>query len=374
MRYAVAILGLILMVASLAGVKALQISTLIGFGQKMQAAGPPPESVTTAVAEQQTWEDTITAVASVVSEKGVAVSNDAAGVVSRLYFESGARVKQGQPLVELDTKVERAQLASLRARLKLAERSMERSRALSTSGAVSRSQLDTDESAFESTAADVKALEAQIERKVVRAPFSGRLGIRAVNLGQYLAPGTPLTVLEATDAVYIDFTLPQQYLGKVATGMKVRAFAEKDKPPLAEGVVSAIDPTIDATTRSLKVRATLPDKEELLRPGMFVNVEIVLPQQRTLVVIPQTAVVHAPYGDSIFATEIKPEAKDKKFARQKFVRLGPSRGDFVAVLDGVSAGEEVVTAGAFKLRNGAPLAVSRDDKLHPALSPKPENH
>lgn len=374
MRYAVAILGLILLVASLAGVKALQISTLIGFGQQMQAAGPPPESVNTAIAEQQTWEDTVTAVASVVSEKGVAISNDAPGVVSRLYFESGAYVKQGQPLVELDTKVERAQLASLRARLKLAERSAERSRTLSTSGAVSRSQLDTDESTFESTAADVKALEAQIERKIVRAPFTGRLGLRAVNLGQYLAPGTPLTVLESTDAVYIDFTLPQQYLGTIATGMRVRAFAEKDKPALAEGTISAIDPTIDATTRSLKVRASLPDKDDVLRPGMFVNLEVVLPKQLTRVVIPVTAVMHAPYGDSVFATETKPEAKGKKFARQKFVRLGPSRGDFVAVLDGVTAGEEIVTIGAFKLRNGSPITVSADNKVKPELAPRPENH
>jgi membrane fusion protein (multidrug efflux system) len=375
MRYAIAILGLVLLVASLAGVKAMQISTLMGFGEKMQAAGAPPESVTTAVATQQTWEETIDAVASVVSVKGVALSNDAAGVVSRLYFESGATVKQGQPLVELDTKVERAQLTSLRARLKLAGRSQDRSRALAESGAVSRSQVDIDESAFESQTADVKALEAQIERKIVRAPFSGRLGIRAVNLGQYLAPGTPLTMLEATDAVYIDFTLPQQYLGTVATGMRLRAFAEKEKPALAEGTISAIDPTIDALTRSLKVRASLPGKGDVLRPGMFVNVQIIMPTERTRVVIPLTAVIHAPYGDSVFATEVKPGAPaGRKTARQKFVRLGPTRGDFVAVSDGLAAGEEVVATGAFKLRNGSPLAISKDERLKPELAPRPENH
>jgi membrane fusion protein (multidrug efflux system) len=381
LRYVLAIVGLIALIALLGGVKAAQIGMLINFGKEMEKAGPPPEVVSTTSAELQTWEATLSAVASVVSAKGVALANDAAGVVSRLHIESGAEVKQGQVLVELDTKVERAQLNSLRARRELTETSLARSRALVASGAIPQAQLDADESAYKSIVADQAGIEAEISRKVVRAPFSGRLGLRQVNLGQYLAPGTTVAMLESTDSDYIDFTLPQRDLEKLTVGMAVRAteagVESGDKPVAIDGVISAIDPSIDPVTRAVKVRATVPSKQSQLRPGMFLNVSVILPQKRQVVAVPRTAVVHASYGDSVFVAAPKPKdspSKAEKVAEQKFVRLGEARGDFVVVDEGLKAGEEVVTSGAFKLRNGLPIIIdNKSVKLDPKLAPKPSN-
>lgn len=375
MRYLISIVALIAGLGILAGVKGAQISTLMAAGAEMQKAGPPPEAVSTAKAEEQAWQESISAIASVVSVKGVALSNDAPGTVSRLHLESGAPVKQGQVLVELDSKVERAQLASLRARRAHAELSLKRSEALALSGAVAKSQLDADRSAFESLTADARALEAQIERKIVRAPFSGRLGMREVNLGQYLAPGTRVSVLESTEALYVDFTLPQRHVSTVRVGMPVHARLESTNGAPAEGTISAIEPALDAVTRAVKVRASFATQDDRLRPGMFVNVSVLLPNSPRVVAVPQTAVVHASFGDSVFIVESKPGPGGKPLlsARQQFVRLGTTQGDFVAVLDGVTAGQEVVTAGAFKLRNGAPVAVNDAVKLDPQLAPRPVN-
>jgi membrane fusion protein (multidrug efflux system) len=377
MRYVISILSLVAVLATLAGVKASQISMLMGAGKAMQKAGPPPEVVSTAAVEKQTWEGTLTAVGTVVAAKGVALSNDAAGVVTRLYFESGAAVKQGQILVELDANVERAQLASIRARKDLADTSLQRTRALVNSGSIAPAQLDTDESSLKSLSADESAIGAQIGRKVIRAPFGGRLGIRAVNLGQYLAPGTTITVLEAIQTVFVDFTLPQQQIVNLKVGMQVRASEPGHDAALAEGTISAIEPAVDTVTRTVKVRASLSNRDERLRSGMFVKVKVVLPEQQTLVVIPATAVVHATFGDSVFCVDTKSTTNqvDKKarVARQQFVKLGNSRGDFVSVLAGLTPGEEVVSEGAFKLRNGSSLVINNEVKLDPKLAPHPDN-
>jgi membrane fusion protein (multidrug efflux system) len=305
----------------------------------------------------------------------VAVSNDSPGIVSRIRFESGDHVKQGDVLVELDTSVERAQLASLRAKRELAEISVKRSKALATSGAVAQSQVDADESSFKSLTADASALSAQIARKIVRAPFTGKLGIRQVNLGQYLAPGTTVTTLEAEKSIFIDFRLPQEDLSKLRVGMQVRALTSGAGAPLAVGEITAVDPAIDPMTRTIQVRASLPDDENKLRPGMFLRAEVVLPEKSAVVAVPQTSVVHASYGDSVFISEDKagPSGKPQKIARQQFVRTGATRGDFVSIQDGVSAGQEVVTAGAFKLRNGVPIKVNNQEVPQPSLDPHPEN-
>jgi membrane fusion protein (multidrug efflux system) len=378
MRYVITIATLILTLAILAGLKGAQIAQLIGFGKQMQALGPPPEAVNSAAVQQEDWEQTLSAVATVVSSKGVALSNDAAGVVSKVNFESGASVKLGQPLVEIDARVERAQLESLQARLQLATQSLERTQTLLSSKVSTQAELDAQSSAVKGLVADVKALEAQIERKTVRAPFSGRLGIRAVNLGQYLAPGTTLTVLESADSVFVDFTLPQQALEHIQVGRAVRVRAEADLPPIAEGQISAFDSSVNPVTRALTVRASVPNKEAVLRTGMFVNVEVLLPERTKVLVVPLTAVVRAAYGDSVFLVEPKADAPKGDgppplVAQQQFVRLGASRGDFVAVLDGVSAGQEVVSAGAFKLRNGSPISIKNEVGQTPSLTPHPAN-
>jgi membrane fusion protein (multidrug efflux system) len=376
MRYVFSILALIAVLATLAGVKASQISTLIGAGKAMQKAGPPPEVVGTTKVESRQWEGTLNAVGTIVAAQGVALSNDAPGMVSRLHFESGALVKQGQVLVELDANVERAQLASVLARRALAETSLKRTQSLVQSGALAPAQLDTDESSFKSLTADASTLQAQIDRKIIRAPFSGRIGIREVNLGQYLAPGTRIAVLEAIKPVYVDFTLPQAQLGRLKVGMPVRVFEQAGENLLGEGKLSAIDPAIDAATRSIRLRANLANQDEKLRSGMFVKAAVVMGEKPDLVVVPATALLHASYGDSVFVIEDRPATADKpaaKVAQQKFVRVGESRGDYVAIIEGIKPGEEVVTAGAFKLRNGSSVIVNNEVKLDPSIDPRPIN-
>ena len=303
MRYVIVILGLVVVIGLLVAVKGSQIAMLVGMGEQMKKAGPPPEVVSTAPAKKQTWEVTLAAVASVISARGVEVSNDAPGIVSRLHFDSGDTVKKGDVLVVLESGVERAQLASLRARRELADTSSRRSQALAQSGAIAQSQVDADVSQLKSLSADVNALGAQIERKIIRAPFAGKLGMRQVNLGQYLAPGTTVTMLESAEATFIEFTLPQQHLPKLQVGMPVRVLASGSSAPVAMGVLSAIDPAVDPLTRNIKLRASLPEATTGLRPGMFLRVEVVLPEKAEVVAVPQTAVVHASYGDSVFTGE-----------------------------------------------------------------------
>lgn len=375
MRYVVTVLALLALVGGLAGVKYKQISMLMAAGKRAEKIGPPPEAVGTAIARPDTWGDSLEAVGSIAAARGVTLSNDAPGIVSGIHFESGQVVTQGQVLVDLDSQVERAQLASAAARRDLAWVNADRTRALVASQALSKSVQDNDDAVLKTSHADLDALKAQIARKEVRAPFSGRLGIRQINLGQYLNPGTPIAVLEAIDTVYVDFTLPQQRLSDLAIGMPVRIQIDGAPLPPQDGKVEAIDPEIDAATRSIKLRATIPNKEGKLLPGMFANVALLLPTERAVLTVPLVAVVHASYGDSVFVVEDKSrdDGVTKKIARQQFVRLGETRGDFVSILDGIKAGDEVVTAGAFKLRNNAPVTVNNAIQPRAELSPHPEN-
>jgi membrane fusion protein (multidrug efflux system) len=375
LRAVVIVAAPLLLLVALGVIKFSQISRLIHAGAAAKKAGPPPEAVSTRNAERATWELTLHAVGNVVSAKGVAVANDAPGVVSAIRFDSGDTVKQGQVLVQLDASVERAQLASIRARRGLAETSLARSRQLTATGVLSQSQLDADAAAAKGLAADEAALAAQIDRKVIRAPFAGKLGLRQVNLGQYLAPGTTIAVLESADADYVDFTLPQENLALLHVGMKVRATPEGAKEPV-EGTISAVNPTVDPVTRNVVVRARFPPANSPLRPGMFLSVAVVLPEEKQVIAVPATAIVHASYGDSVFVVADKraEDGKPRKVAVQKFVKVGDSRGDFVDVLSGLEPGEAVVSSGAFKLRNGLPVAI---DNTHagepPKLAPNPPN-
>jgi membrane fusion protein (multidrug efflux system) len=384
LRILVVIVALVLLIGTLAFIKFSQISMLMNMGKAMALSGPPPESVSSAVAQTQSWQAQITAVGSIAPVKGVALSNDSPGIVTKINFESGDMVKQGQVLVELDTSVERAQLASAIARHDLALITVNRSRALVKEQVTSQSQLDNDESTVKSSATDAEALQAQISRKIVRAPFSGRLGIRAVNVGQYLTSGTTLTVLQAIGALYVDFSLPQQQLTQITLGMPIKAAIEGSADAGVDGTISAIDPTIDSTTRMIKVRAAIPNPGDKLSPGMFADVAVLLPGSGTVVTVPLTAVVHAAFGDSVFVVEDKKadspgakttaDGKPIKNARQQFVRLGEARGDFVSIDNGVKAGDEVVSAGAFKLRNNSPILVNNSLQTEPELNPHPENH
>jgi membrane fusion protein (multidrug efflux system) len=383
MRYIVAFIALVAVVGGLAAVKYNQISLLIATSHAMERAGPPPEAVSTSIVRSDTWQETLDAVGSVAAARGVTLSNDAPGVVSAIHFESGAIVHQGQVLVELDSNVERAQLASMVARKELAQINAGRTRALVATEAIPRSQQDNDDAVVKTSRSDLDVVSAQIARKVVRAPFTGKLGIRQINLGQYLNPGTAIAVLEATDTVFVDFTLPQQRLKTVALGMPVRIVVEGEGVAPVNGTVSAIDPSIDPVTRSIKLRASLPNGDEKLLPGMFAQVSVLLPAKHDVVIVPVSAIVHASYGDSVFVVEDHKDdagnqikARDgsaAKFARQQFVKVTETRGDFVAIGGGVTVGQEVVSAGAFKLRNGVPVGVNNAVQAKPELSPHPEN-
>jgi membrane fusion protein, multidrug efflux system len=381
-RILVVAAGLLLIIGALAGVKAAQIGSLIGMGKKMEAMGPPPEAVGAAVAKAESWETSLSAVGTISGLRSVTLANEVPGTVTRIRFESGEIVREGQVLVELDAEVERAQRASAKARRDLAATHAERVRALVRGGAATRAQLDEAETQLATATTDFAALSAQLDRKVVQAPFKGRVGIRAVNVGQFLTPGTPLTTLDAIGAVFADFSLPQEELATIAVGMPVRVASEGARGEDAvQGNITAIEPTVDPVTRSVKVRALLPSRAQ--RPGMFVNVEVIKPKRASLVAVPATAVVHASFGDSVFIIEPKPpgspgmaktpDGKPVEKARQQFVRLGPTRGDFVAISKGVNAGQRVVTAGAFKLRNGSPVVVDNRVMPKPELDPKPEN-
>jgi membrane fusion protein (multidrug efflux system) len=374
--------GVLALLGGLGGVKVAQIESLIAYGHAAVAAGPPPEVVGTTKAMQETWENRLFSVGTIAPARGVTVSNDAAGVVSTIKFQSGQTVRHGEVLVELDSRVERAQLVSLRAQLTLARVSAERARALFKDNAVPKAQLDSAESVMQSATANAAALQAQIDRKTVRAPFDGRLGIRLINLGQYLNPGTGITDLQSTDANFVDFTLPQQQLKQIAVGMVVR-INEGLPGPRAEATVAAIDPTLDPMTRSGRVRAAVRKMDGLVSPGMFVNVSVVLPEKRNVTLVAATSLIHASFGDSVFAVEERtddkgallagPDGKPALLARQQFVKTGEARGDFVEIVEGVRQGQEIVAQGAFKLRNGAPVRINNSVKVEPQLVPRLEN-
>jgi membrane fusion protein (multidrug efflux system) len=381
-RYLLVAAGLLVVIGLLAGIKGAQIGKLIGMGKQFQAMGPPPEAVGSAPAQADTWETTVSAVGSISSLRNVAVSAEVPGTVSKIRFESGQIAKEGQVLVELDAEVERAQMASADARRDLANRNVERSRKLAAGNVISKAQLDEIEAQSKTATTDTAALRAQLERKIIRAPFRGRLGIRAVNVGQYLTPGTTVTTIDAMGGTFVDFTLPQEELALVAVGLPVRVTMEGAKEALT-GTISAIDPSVDLTTRNVKIRAAIPELPGTPRPGTFVTVDVIKPTKADVVAVPATAIVHAAFGDSVFVIEDKkpgspgmaktPDGKTVKVARQQFVRTGAARGDFVAITKGVSPGQQVVSAGAFKLRNNAPVVVDNTVQAKPQLAPHPEN-
>lgn len=376
MRFLVVTLGILAIIGGLAAIKFKQISGLINMGKAMQAAGPPPEVVATAPVTEQDWENEISAVGTVSAGRGVTVSNEVPGEVRAIRFDSGAVVKAGQVLVELDSSVERAQLRSAIARRDLAKIQTERTRKLVDQKAATQAELDSNASELESSSADVAALEAQIQRKVIKAPFAGKLGIRQINLGQYLSPGTTITDLQSQEAVHVDFSLPQNELPRIAVGQAVRVELSGGEGSF-DASIGAIEPTLDQITRSIKVRAVVGESKVKLSPGMFVTVHVILPEKRHVLIVPATAVVHASFGDSLFVVEDSANAgggKPGKVGRQQFVKVSGARGDFVSIADGVKPGQEVVSSGAFKLHNGASVVVNNSVQPKAELAPHPENH
>jgi membrane fusion protein (multidrug efflux system) len=362
--------GLLATVGVLAGVKAGQIFTMV---RASESFAPPPEAVASAKVEQARWEATRAAIGSLVAVRGVTIAADLPGRVRDIAFESGAFVKRGAVLVRLDTSAEEAQLASALAEASLARTNLERARALRRGGANAQADLDTADARSQQADATVANLRATIAKKTVRAPFDGRISIRQVELGQILSPGTAIASLQAVDPIHADFWLPQQAIADLGPGERVRLRTDVYRDAQWMGEVTTVNPEVDPATRNVRVRATFPNHDGRLRPGMFGNVEVLSSDVRSVLIVPATAVLFAPYGDSVFAIEEKkdPSGKAATVVRQKFVRVGERRGDFVEVTSGLAAGERIVSSGAFKLRNGAAVAVNDALAPNPRLAPKP---
>ena len=361
------------------GVTALLLATLafvkfkqVGSAAHAAAFQPPPEAVTSIVAGRQQWPATMGVIGTMEAVRGVTVSADLPGVVERILFDSGQPVRAGDVLVELDTRQERAQLASLEAQRDLARVNYGRMQQLVNAGVISRMEYDQATAQQKATEANVAGVRATIERKTIRAPFTGILGIRKVNLGQYLAAGSAVVPLQSFNPIYVDFGVPQQAAGQVRVGGNLRVVSEDLAGHVFTGRVTALDSVVDETTRNVQVQATLSNPEGKLRPGMFVQVDVGLGASRTVITLPASAISYAPYGDSVFIiTDLKDQnGKTYRGVRQQFVKLEGSRGDQVAVVSGVNPGDEVVTSGVFKLRNGA--AVQVNNKVQPGNNPAPK--
>jgi len=369
----VAVTGLIVVIAVLAGAKALQIRALIKAGAEMTM---PAETITATDVREETWESLLPAVGSVTAVQGVELRAEMAGTVKEINFASGGSAQKGQLLVQLDTSTEQAQLRSAEAGAELARLNLVRARGLKDEGVIAQADFDSAEAAALRTVGDVDTVKAVIAKKTIRAPFSGRLGIRSVNLGEFVHDGDPIVTLHSLDPVYVDFNVPEQQLPQAQRAMAVRVRTDATPGKVFEGKVTAVNPQVDAATRNLKVQATVPNAAFELRPGMFARVDLVLPDKQAFLVIPATAVLHAPYGDSVFVvTDVKDEKSGKtvKQVQMTTVRLGETRGDFVAVTTGLKAGQQIATSGVFKLRNGSAVAVDNSQAPDAQSAPRPPN-
>jgi membrane fusion protein (multidrug efflux system) len=372
-KIAIAILLVLGILGALSGIKVLQIKQLIEGGK---AFVPPPESVSSVTTREEKWQGTLTAIGSVTAVQGVTVTPEIPGSVREIAFESGAVVGKGDLLLRLDTSSEEAQLRALEAQAELARITVARERTLRSQNLIPQSELDSAEATLKQNQANADVLRTTIEKKTIRAPFAGRLGLRLVNLGQYLEAGKPIVALQSLEPVYVEFSLPQQELSQLKTGMRVGVTTDTYPGRRFEGKLTAITPNLDQATRSVGLQATLANPDQLLRPGMFARVEVALPEEQKLLVIPSTSVLSAPYGDSVYVIEPKAGTNGAPaglVVRQQFVRTGRTRGDFLSVESGLKLGERIVSAGIFKLRNG--MSVTENNELKPKndLAPRPSD-
>ena len=369
-RIFLAVLILLLLAGILAGIKALQVRSMIA---QQSSFALPPEVVTTARSRSESWDSTLTAIGSLTAVQGVTVSAEVSGKVTHIAFTPGTRVAAGELLVGQDTSSEEALLNAAETAAALAKLNLDRYTKLLADNTIAQSLFDNADAEYKKTMAQADNIRTIINKKKIHAPFAGRLGIRLINLGEILKENTPIVSLQALDPIFVDFLMPQQHLGQLRKGLAVRVTTDALPDRTIEGKITTIDPEVDSATRNIRVQATVANAEELLRPGLFVNVEVVLPGRRDLIVIPATAVLYAPYSDSVFVLR---ETKNEKTGaselvlNQQFVKLGEKRGDFVAVLSGIAEGETIVSTGVFKLRNGQTAMVNNE--LAPDFQLKPD--
>lgn len=358
-------------------VGAIVYAKLGQFAAMTDAAGNmvlPAETVTAVKVDETQWEQSIAATASVSAVQGVTVSAEVGGRVTWIGFESGAMVNAGDELLRMETASEDAQLASAEAAAALAKADLARVRALAKRELASRDAVDSAEAQVKETVAQVGNMRALIAKKTIRAPFAGRLGLRLVNLGQVLREGDAIVSLQTLNPIHVDFSIPQQLIGRLQQGMEVRVSSDTAQGETFHGRIIAVNPEVDPVTRSVRVRALVSNPKEQLHAGMFANVDVILPEKKTVLPVAATAVLYAPFGDSVFVVENRRNeqtGENEQVLRQQSVRLGQTRGDFVDVTDGLKSGETVVTSGVFKLRSGMQVVI--DNTLAPKaeLNPRP---
>jgi membrane fusion protein (multidrug efflux system) len=372
------LIGVAVVFGGVFGIKAIFAKKTNQFFDNMPQ---PAVAVSAETAKTQHWNTDGEAVGTLVAINGTNVTTEAGGVVRQISFESGQRVTAGTVLVRLNTANEEATLKALETSAKLADVQAQRWQALGKDKLVALDDVQQRLAAAASARAQVEAQRALIAQKTVRAPFTGVLGIRQINLGQYIAPGAAIVSLQQLDPVYVDFSLPEQLIGKLGAGNAVQASVDAVPEQAFDGQVTAVEPQVDTSTRNFKARATLHNPEGKLRPGSFAKLSFGLGQAQDVVVIPQTAVSFNPYGNAVFVISTekrkpgeagpsgKPLPGDKLLVNQRFIKTGATRGDLIAVTDGLKPGERVVTAGLLKLRNGSEVTI--DNTVQPASDSKP---
>lgn len=332
----------------------------------MSTYTPPPVTISASIATQKHWQSYLSSVGTLTAVNGVDISSEASGIVKEIRFESGQYVKKGDVLVLLDTNVEQAQLKDNQAQAKLAEINYNRNKTLLTKHAVSQAQLDTLSAQLQQAIAGVEQTEAKIQQKTIVAPFSGKIGIRTIDLGQYVSAGTAMVTLQTLDPLYVQFNLPEQYLTELYLQQPVKVNVNLAGGKSIMGTINAINSKVDQTTRNILVQATIPNKDSQLYPGMFALVNVMQREQKNVITLPQTAISYSLHGDSVFI--IKTEGKQKKGkpllkAYRQYVTVGERRDAEVAILKGIQAGDQVVTSGQLKLQNGTPVEIDNSVEL-----------
>ncbi len=367
--FIISVAVMIFFIVALGAIKAFQISQAIAKGKAFKM---PPDAVTSLTVKESEQAPVLEAVGSLASPQGVMLSADLPGIITTIDFESGSMATNGQLLLRLDTRQEEAQLRTAKAKLDLARQNLDRAQDLNEKRVIAKSAYDEAKSGYDAAVASVDEIQATIDRKTIRAPFSGAIGIRQVNVGQYLKSGDPIVQLESLDPIYVNFALPQQYLGKLSIGQEVRIQADGLPDKLFTGTINAINSIVDTSTRNIQVQATIPNPGHLLRSGMFAAVQTLLPEKKHVVMIPATSIQYAPYGDSVFVIEQMkgPTGADYLGVREQSVTLGKTRGDQVEVLQGLKEGEQIATSGIFKLRQGG--AITINNSVQPGNNPEPK--
>ncbi len=367
------ILMLLAMILLVGGIVGFKLYGRYMMNKSLAAQKPPPAAVSTLAATEESWQPTLHAVGTFAAVQGIIVSVQLDGAVTRVAFDSGAVVQEGDLLVQQDISTEEAQLANAEAGAVLTRLSLDRAKDLRAQGTNAQAELDTATAGFQQALANVAAIKAAINKKTIRAPFAGRLGIRQVNLGQFLRSGADVVPLQALDPIYLNFALPQQTAAQVAAGQAVRVTVDAYPGEVFAGTVTAVNPNVDDATRNFQLQATLHNPAGKLRPGMFGSVEVQLPAAEKVITVPLSAIVYNPYGNAVYVVEPQVGGGGASIVRQQFVQVGATRGDQIALTKGVKAGDVVVTAGQLKLRNGASVVINNTVAPSNSATPRPDH-